>query len=269
MISITPQGDIYLCKTPLENDYKNQLTFSNATAQLTYFNSKIEKTLDNYTYIKHDNTIKVGYPIDEIISCNYLFYRNEGFTTKYYFCFITNMEYINENSTAITFETDVWQTYQFNVSYKTCFVEREHVNDDTLGNHTIPENLETGEYIVGAYLNDSYNSQICAILGASEDYLDSYNASINVYNNIPAPLIYYRYDNISDLASAISTINQAGKGDSIQSMFIAPKWIAPFRTNETVRVAISNIPATQELGVSRISQLAGYTPKNKKLLCWP
>ena len=60
MVSITPQGDIYLCKTPLENDYKNQLTFSNATAQSTYFNTTIFKTLDNYTYIKHDNIIKVG-----------------------------------------------------------------------------------------------------------------------------------------------------------------------------------------------------------------
>ena len=37
-MTITPQGQLYLCKTPLENDYKNQLTFSNETAQLTYFN---------------------------------------------------------------------------------------------------------------------------------------------------------------------------------------------------------------------------------------
>ena len=76
MISITPEGEIYLCKAPLENDYKNQLTFSNATSQNAYFTSKIFKTLDNYTYIKKDNIIKVGFPIDEIIGCNYLFYRN-------------------------------------------------------------------------------------------------------------------------------------------------------------------------------------------------
>ena len=44
MISITPQGDIYLCKTPLENDYKNQLTFASATAQYNYFYSKMFKT---------------------------------------------------------------------------------------------------------------------------------------------------------------------------------------------------------------------------------
>ena len=55
MISITPQGQIYLCKTPLENDYKNQLTFSNATAQQNYFTSKIYRNLgdDDYTYIKN------------------------------------------------------------------------------------------------------------------------------------------------------------------------------------------------------------------------
>ena len=71
-ISITPQGQIYLCKTPLVSDYKHQLTFSNLQAQLSYFNSKIEKTFDNYTYIKHDNMIKVGENIDNrplVISC--------------------------------------------------------------------------------------------------------------------------------------------------------------------------------------------------------
>ena len=40
-MTITPQGQVYLCKTKLKNDYKNQLTFSNATEQLNYFNSVI------------------------------------------------------------------------------------------------------------------------------------------------------------------------------------------------------------------------------------
>ena len=54
MITITPQGQVYLCKTPLENDYKNQLTFTNATNQLNYFTSKIAKNLsdEDFTYIK-------------------------------------------------------------------------------------------------------------------------------------------------------------------------------------------------------------------------
>lgn len=149
-ITITPQGVVNLCKTPLESDYKNQLTFANATAQLTYFNSTIQKTYDNYTYIKKDNVIQVGENIDAIINCNYLFYKNTGFTTKYYYCFITNMEYINENCTRITFETDCFQTWQFDIVYKQSFIEREHVSDDTIGLHTVPENVETGEYITNS-----------------------------------------------------------------------------------------------------------------------
>ena len=86
-MTVTPQGQLYLCKTPLENDYKNQLTFANASNQLTYFNSKVIKSYDNYTYIKKDNVVQVGDNIDTIIECNYLFYQNKGFTTKYYFCF--------------------------------------------------------------------------------------------------------------------------------------------------------------------------------------
>ena len=129
MVSVTPQGQVYLCKTPLENDYKNQLTFTNKNTQLAYFNSTIQQTFDNYTYIKKDNVIKVGINIDKIIKCNYLFYRNNGFTDDennihIYYCFIKNMEYINENCTAITFETDCFQTWQFEIEYKRCFVER-------------------------------------------------------------------------------------------------------------------------------------------------
>ena len=39
----------------------------------------------DYTYNRKDSTIKVNANIDDIINCNYLFYRNNGFTNKYYF----------------------------------------------------------------------------------------------------------------------------------------------------------------------------------------
>ena len=66
-ITVTPQGNIYLCKTKLENDYKNQLTFTNATAQSTYFSGTVQKTYSNYTYVKKDNYIQVRDNIDAII----------------------------------------------------------------------------------------------------------------------------------------------------------------------------------------------------------
>ena len=94
MINISPKGSLYLCKTQLENDYKNQLTFTNKEKQQEYFQSKVTNSFSNYTYIRKDGTIKIEAPIDTIINCNYLFYKNNDFSDKYYYCFITNIEYL-------------------------------------------------------------------------------------------------------------------------------------------------------------------------------
>lgn len=299
MVSITPQGDIYLCKTPLENDYKNQLTFSNATAQLSYFNSKIFKTLDNYTYIKHDNIIKVGLNIDEIIGCNYLFYRNQGFSNKYYFCYITNMEYVNENVTSISFETDCWQTYQFNLTYNPCFVEREHVNNDTVGLHTIPENLETGDYIIDQkIIKDGFgSSNICFILATTmypyitqrdgKWYLDGgYATPCNVYNSNVSGVEYWWYTNtangIERLQHTIQAYNNSGQGEGIYMIFTCPD--ACFEKVLEVQDQGYWGYVKQKQGayhkqwlasgqtysaISKPTTLNGYTPHNKKLLTYP
>ena len=60
------------------------------------------------------------------------------------------MDYIDEQTTKIHIELDVMQTYFFDITDTNTFVEREHVVNDTAGNHTIPEGLETGEYICGS-----------------------------------------------------------------------------------------------------------------------
>lgn len=226
MVSITPQGDIYLCKTPLENDYKNQLTFSNATSQFNYFNSKVFKTFDNYTYIKHDNIIKVGLNIDEIINCNYLFYRNEGFSNKWYYCFITNMEYVNENCTSITFETDVWQTYQFNLTYKQCFVEREHVNNDNVGEHTVPEGLETGDFIANSVVelgNNQMNVKYIAMAYTSNPEEVFPTITSKEYTGLYSGYNYMILGSPNDADNMIQGFANNGMLEKITCLFTIPK----------------------------------------------
>ena len=86
-MTVTPQGTIKLCQTFLEQDYNNLLDFSNSNEQMNYFNSTVKKSYNDYYYMKKDSTITVEENIDNIIKCNYLFYTNNGFTTKTYFCF--------------------------------------------------------------------------------------------------------------------------------------------------------------------------------------
>ena len=282
MITITPQGNIYLCKTPLESDYKNQLTFNNLNAQQTYFNSTIQKTLAEYTYIRKDNSITVGEPIDTIINCNYLFYRNTGFTNKLYYCFIKSMEYVNENVTRIYFETDVFQTYQFDIVYNASFIEREHVNNDTVGLHTVPEGVETGEYIVNSRVDGrSFGNSTNYIVASTVDLTDNSFPNINgniqggVYNGVK----YFHYTSVNALNLVLKNLADAGKSSAIICIFQGASEFYDLENNTNI-VADSMAPkscdwtvmsmgGTSILPIDKPSSINGYTPVNKKLLTYP
>lgn len=267
-MTITPQGQLYLCKTPLENDYKNQLTFSNANAQMSYFNSKVQKTFDNYTYIKKDNSVKVGVNIDEIIDCNYLFYKNRGFTNKWYFCFITNMEYVNENCTVITFETDCFQTWQFQINYKRCFVEREHVSDDTVGAHTVPEGLETGEYITN--YQDYYNGldDLKYVIQCTEWASNNDKPLATNYGGVFMAGGAYVCSNIAEVVNILQLFAQNGKSKAVYSIYMTPsKFITTSPGN--LQYPGQNNPLYDTKVINKDNNLNGYVPVNNKLLTFP
>lgn len=283
-MTVTPQGQLYLCKTKLENNYKNQLTFSDLTAQLAYFNSTVAHTFDNYTYIKKDNIIQIGKNIDEIIDCNYLFYKNTGFTNKWYFCFITNMEYVNENCTRITFETDCYQTWLFQIEYKQSFVEREHVNDDTIGLHTVPENLELGEFIINNVeeldirANDLF---ICMGLSRYPSNLPIDNEN-RIYGKVYSGLLYLLFDDATSCSKMIKAMDNLGYANDIFTIFTIPtslsfanNWYTGDLGNQTgikfaiVKTSNSATSMVENEEITINNTIDGYTPKNKKLFTYP
>lgn len=148
MAIVSPQTDLFLLQVPLEIGDENQLTFANNIAQYNYFSSLQKIEFDNFTYQRKDNTIRIPANIEGILQYNYVMYRNTAFSNKWFYAFITDMQYLNDEVTAVTIKTDVWQTWQFDLRYKRTFVEREHVSNDTIGLHTVPENLELGDYVI-------------------------------------------------------------------------------------------------------------------------
>lgn len=286
-MTITPQGQLYLCRTPLENDYKNQLTFDTPADQLNYFTSKVKYNLasENYTYIKKDNSINVGLAIDDIIDCNYLFYRNVGFTTKNYYCFITNMEYVNENCTRITFETDCYQTWMFDLIFNPCFIEREHVENDGFKFNRVPENLDTGEYIV-YHTTSSQIGEGTVCIASTYDLFNSKSAG-SVINGIFQGVDYYvfRENTIGDLETNVNAFltryAQAGRSSAITSMFIVPKKMIDYEhiSWDTIpdteykykKLAHSSTPFSfPDIEVNYdYTKIHNITPKNNKLLQFP
>ena len=274
MISIEPSGEVHLCICPLENDGKNQLTFSDRRTQNNYFNTRIIKSTSNYTYIRQDESVSVDIPIDQIINCNYLFYRNNRFTDRYYYCFITDMKYLSENSTLISFTTDVFQTWQFDINYKRCFVEREHVNNDTIGIHTVPEGLETGEYIVNETYSNVDFSDLCIVVAYSEKIDVTITNSRRLYGGILSGLFYRAFNNTSEGVNSfndfINNYDDAGKSDAIISVFMLPKKLCGIVEGTIDKpITSSDAPDTFDIEYSKETVVNGYTPKNKKVLTFP
>ena len=149
---IAPNSIIKLCNNvPIDNTYRNTLWFDNEAAQLTYFNGKAKYTFNAQSYQRANRgTLKVSIAVENIYDCNYLMFQNTSFGNKWFYGFITNVEYISNDVSRVTYEIDVMQTWFFNYTLDTNFVSREHIVDDTIGANIIPEGLETGEYVYEA-----------------------------------------------------------------------------------------------------------------------
>ena len=147
-MAFTPTTAVYLCSVPLEKDQKNQLDFADATAQHLYFSNNIKKSYTSFTYQRKDSVLRVPAEFDTLYDCNYVMYQNADFGTKWFYCFIDHMEYVNPNCTAIYLKTDVFQTWMFEAVYGMAFIERQTTHTDGPGEFCEPEPVSVKAYPV-------------------------------------------------------------------------------------------------------------------------
>lgn len=167
MAYVTPQTHIYLYKDiPLQPNYEHTFYFDSKSNQDDYFESKHTTAL-TYAPTTYQNitagVIRVGINIKTVYNVNYLSFTNSetnaetGYEKKTYYCFVTNVVYINENTTEIHYTVDVMQTYLFQYTLLkegvraldgTMFIERTHIkkSDDTKTHSTmfIDEGIDLG-----------------------------------------------------------------------------------------------------------------------------
>lgn len=259
----------------MDREYINILDYhENDIVSLCESSSHLVAKQNNYSFLRiGENKINVGIPYKTCIKANYIAMQNPYYSNKWFFGFIDKIEYNSEKSTIISYTVDEMSTWWDYWNRKSCFVLREHVNDDTLGLHTLPESLETGDYIINEHQTDNYNSDLTVIMASTLDPNDKINM-ISKYNGIPTGCAYYRYDSVLAglpmQSQMITDINKlAGSQDAIVGMFLAPKWLSG--GGETINGLLN---PTSEIGefsmlITKINNLNGYTPKNNKCLCYP
>ena len=157
MAYIAPNSIIKIMhNVPLDDTYNHTIKFASLSAQQTYFNgsSIVKYTLDKQSYQRVERgKMRVEILSDNLYDCNYLAFQNTSFGTKWFYAFITSVEYVNDVTSEISFEIDVMQSFLFDVTVGSCFVEREHVTNDTIGANTIAEPIDCPECEVVDGLN--------------------------------------------------------------------------------------------------------------------
>ena len=254
----------------LDRTYKNVIDYTQ-TDMVSLCESNKIKEANHYSFIKHGaNKIAVDFTYSECLQASYLAFQNYDYNNKWFFAFIDSIEFSSPASTIITFTVDVFSTWFRNVEVKPCFVVREHVNNDTLGLHTIDEGLEFGDYKIATHNTDSVNTTLEAIIGCTEDYMDNYKTKVNNYNGIFTPLTYYGFTDKTSFQGTITGLQSNNKIDTIANMFLCPSWILTHAPDPGgVRIIDDPDVVYQDIQISRISTLDGYTPKNNKMLCFP
>ena len=168
--------DIHLLNVPeLDVQHNHTFSFGNKEQQLSYFLSKKVKTIENVNYHRKNNNLKVNYHVDELQFVNYVMINNEIPLNKWYYYFVIDRKYINENCTELILKIDVMQTYLFDYTFKSSLVERQHYNrytsDGTVVNAYFkqPIDYNTGEYIVNSTSTIyPYYADGCYIITSSE-----------------------------------------------------------------------------------------------------
>lgn len=283
-MAVTPDTNLRLLKCNLNLDNQNQLNFSSKTTQYNYFNGLPKLTGTGYSYQRKDNVIRYPAHIDSIIEYNYVMYQNNNYSNKWFYAYITKMEYVNDNMTHIYIKTDVFQTWQFDLTYMRSFVEREHVNNDTLGLHTYPEQLETGEYIINGTDYMMYDVAYYPIIGVgSTKNTGLYIPGETYYGNIFNGCRYYGFPTHQDAKKFIDVLDEAGQTEAVISIFMCPgtlwnKLNKTLHSNETLyQITLSYYTISGDSGIQIENQktitmpstLNGYIPKNNKLKCYP
>ena len=263
------------------------------SAQETYFLSKAVKSNTDFTYQRKDKSMVVPYQVDSLYSVNYVMYQNHNFNNKWFYAFVTKMEYVDEETSRLYIETDPIQTWYADLTFKESFIEREHCDDDTIGINVIPEGLETGEMVINKAFTIPFHEEYIPCLAVTElpggsGIIPRGRDDFKFYGGILSGISYivartsdtYYTDPHSLNAYAITQLvayYDFGHADAINSIFMIPKsWCE----NLNGWSAIPGFPLVEwaviegatdgvEIFYDKPTAFEDYVPHNKKLLTFP
>lgn len=294
MANITPNSTIILLHNcPLDTTYDHTIYFTNATDQYNYFSSLAKITRTEYSYVRKDRGLQIEVPVGvNLYDCNYMMFRNASFENKWFYAFVTKVEYVNNVTWYIEFQLDVMQTWLFDYQIESCFIDREHSATDEIGENLLEEPVALGEYVSNGIehcTTTEGDDQTSYLRNLSLIFACTFNNDTNLtdydggyYGGLYTGLNYITFDLptqqseisqfVTDVTTFLQHVASLGKPEGIITCYVAPKVFTrgsdttPTPQQFTKKTTFSKIYETDD---STPSDPQYYLPRNKKLYTFP
>lgn len=277
MAYIEPNSTLWLFKDiPFDMEYNDTMYFPNRTAQEYWFEDRLDpnRKYSKLSYQrKSKGVIKLEESMGNVYNCNYMMFKNDSFENKWFYAFITNVEYINNATVEISYVLDVVQTWLIDATFSECFIQRQHSETDGYGENLQAESPFGGPYVYDELSSISYDAALVIvttfdinniILDIPFELIAGYQKQ---HTNVTASGCHFykfEFDVPTDMALAelfLAGMAALGKSDEIVCMLTVANdlWEAYEDPNYTPDYHYVTPPST----------LGTYTPRNKKLLSYP
>lgn len=286
----------------IDKNYVNVLNYTESQ-MLALCQANAVASANNYSFLRPTGTIFAGFTYSQCLQANYIAFQNPDYDNKWFFAWIDDVIYKSDKNSEIKFTIDAWSTWFDKWTPKTCFINRQHTNDDTIGANTIPENLDVGEVIEESQTEDaSYGNEFGYWIAVASNWKIKDNstgfeilesdkgtqfAGITVHNNtvFGTQLFFINIQNLTDFRNLyllIARTNMDGHVQDIQNIFIVPD-IAITVASLTEHTAKMGDDLTFNFytmsfntdiekfntTIEKLHSYYDYTPKNNKCFVYP
>ena len=277
---------IILCQgINLDRNYTNVLNYTESE-MLELCQSKSIVSAENFSFIRVTNTIRVPFSYEKCLQANYLAFQNPDYSNKWFFAWVDEVMYKSDASCEISFTIDSWSTWFGKWNAKSCFVVREHTNDDTIGANTVPENLDIGEVVAeSSYDSLLYTTSYLIIECNFDPFTKKKFSGLRITNNIFSGVKRYAFLYSASSVEAVSAfiakvVEEGGSSDWIENIYVSPAILISdllvdyqFIYEETAYNCYilkgSTTVKEQEQNRPKLHSFSGINVKNNKCFSYP
>lgn len=255
-----PNTTLYVGVVPWNSDLKNVQSYNSRAEQISTIQGLLSNKYEHINIIRRDSDLILKGVNEDLTQCNYLMYQNADISNKWYFAFIDNVQYNSLNSVIISHTIDVWQTYQFDITYYKNLILRAHVakSADTVGRWLAPEPISVAPEFERKHNIFNNLSWVPQYVLHSTSVFNNSTKKYEYKGNGTGATLSAEYgifvDNDDDVQTVVKNYGKLSAAEALKSNDDDEysNWIADLLTGQTIDKAVKLISTTS------ISQLQDH-----------